>query len=99
MHTITLELTDLQVSQLRQVMDDQPLRPYAPLIVAVLAALPLESAAVPSSADRSLLDLQVPGSRGGVSIGEQIRNVLQTSYTQDEPLDQRRGEPAIVDND
>jgi len=40
---IELELTPKEIDQLREVMDAQPLRPYAPLILKVLSALPLES--------------------------------------------------------
>lgn len=98
-HRIECELTDRDVSQLRQLMDALPLNPCGPLITKVLPALPFESDAVPSSSDRSLLDLKIPGSRGGVSLADQLRAVFQTSHTLSEPLDPRRGEPAIADSE
>lgn len=45
MTRIELDLTDAQIVQLREIMDAQPLRLYAPLIIKVTDALPLESAA------------------------------------------------------
>ena len=48
---IELELTPKEIDQLREVMDNQPLRPYAPLILKVLNALPFESDAARPSAD------------------------------------------------
>lgn len=42
---IELDLTPKQIEQLREVIDRLPLNRYAPLIVAVLPKLPLDSAA------------------------------------------------------
>ena len=57
---IELELTPKEIDQLREVMDAQPLRPYAPLIVKVLKALPFESEAAqgPDSARPTLSALE-----------------------------------------
>jgi hypothetical protein len=41
---ITLDLTDRQVTKLRELMDALPLSGYADLILPILKALPLESA-------------------------------------------------------
>lgn len=40
---IELDLTPAQIQQLREIMDGLPLNRYAPLIVAVLKKLPMES--------------------------------------------------------
>jgi len=54
MTCVTLELSDTQVEQLREVMDGLPLRTHATLIVTVLKALPMtDSAAVPRSSPES----------------------------------------------
>jgi hypothetical protein len=46
---LEFDLTDLQVTQLREVLDALPLRPYAPLITAVLSKLPLAAPVGPPS--------------------------------------------------
>jgi hypothetical protein len=38
---LEFDLTDLQVTQLREVLDALPLRPYAPLVNTMLPRLPL----------------------------------------------------------
>jgi hypothetical protein len=51
---IELDLTDEQIVQLRQIMDNLPLNRYAHLVVAVLKALPFDHESVagtPSGAD------------------------------------------------
>jgi hypothetical protein len=67
---IELDLTDAQIVQLREIMDAQPLRLYAPLIIKVTDALPLESAAdsQPSADSRRPVPsaLEAPG-RGFLS--------------------------------
>ncbi len=70
MTTITLELTDREITQMRQIADWLPLNRYAPLIVKLCNALPLlpESAAEPSSADSSLEAPQVLETSGGFQL-------------------------------
>lgn len=67
---VELDLTDVQIDQLRTVVDGLPLDPYASLVVAVLKKLPLESDAVPpnSGADADLRTLTPSGSAGGFSL-------------------------------
>lgn len=48
---VELDLTDVQIDQLRAVVDRLPLDPYASLVVAVLKQLPLSAAGTPSGAD------------------------------------------------
>lgn len=86
---IELELTDAEVIQLREIMDEQPLRKYAPLIVKVQKVLPLESAAESPSPDsrRPALSALEESGRGfqlramtprAVPMVEAIDNVLAT---------------------
>lgn len=66
---IEVKLTDVQIDQLRAVMDNLPLDPYASLVVAVVKQLPL-SDAVPSNSGvgADLRTLTPSGSAGGFSL-------------------------------
>lgn len=69
---VELDLTDVQIDQLRTVVDRLPLDPYASLVVAVLKKLPFdhESDAVPpnSGVGADLRTLTPSGSAGGFSL-------------------------------
>jgi hypothetical protein len=81
MATTIVLTTRQQERQLLALLEAAPTMPFAPLIAHVLPQLPLESDADLRSADRSPLDLQVPGSRGGVTVADQLRRVFETTLT------------------
>lgn len=60
---ITLDLTDRQITKLRELMDALPLSGYVDLILPVLKALPLESAdgSAPVTGSRSGQTPSAPG--------------------------------------
>ena len=88
---IELELTPKEIEQLREVMDAQPLRPYAPLIVKVLKALPLDNESAPqvpeadsSPAAPTLCQESAGGFQtllGKEALSEVMRRLLQTTQT------------------
>jgi hypothetical protein len=70
--TITLRLTDAEIQLLREVIDGLSIAQYAPLILSVLPALPLENeftesteVSQPTSVDSAPAALQVPETAGG----------------------------------
>lgn len=66
---VELDLTEVQIDQLRTVVDGLPLDPYASLVVAVLKQLPLSDAVPPNSgADADLRTLTPSGSAGSFSL-------------------------------
>lgn len=65
---VNLDLTNTQIDQLREIMDNLPLNRYAPLICAVLKGLPLSAASRSTGADadpRAPLPTSPQGSAGG----------------------------------
>lgn len=80
---IELELTDPQIAQLRAIMDGLPLNRYAPLVLAVLKKLPLESDAATNASDADRRAPNPQGLAGGFSLhaltpkGERLLPELQ----------------------